>query len=139
MGALFSKYKLWIIVGGVVVAGGIWFSMSSAPSSGSVITTTDVSSSDAADQDLVNTLLQLRAVSLDGSIFTNVAYMGLQDFSTHIVQEPVGRDDPFAPIQSSAQVVPISANSSDVAQMFKNASTTASTTPPSRLPKAPHR
>lgn len=139
MGSLFSKYKLWIIIGGVVIAGGIWFSMSSSSSSSSVVTTTNVASSDAADEDLVNTLLQLRAVSLDGSIFTNVAYMGLQDFSTHIVQEPVGRDDPFAPIQSSAQAVPISANSSDAAKMFSNASTTASTTPPSRLPKAPHR
>jgi hypothetical protein len=138
MGALINKYKLWIVVVGVVVAGGVWFGLSSSPASNSVLTTTDVNNGSAADQDLVNTLLQLRAVSLNGAIFTNVAFMGLQDFSTHIVQEPVGRDDPFAPLDGSGSPVIQSASSTRAAQMFTNASTTSGV-PSSTLPRAPHR
>lgn len=138
MGALLNKYKIWIVLVGVIVAGGVWFGLSSSPSSSSVLTTTDVNSTSAADQDLVNTLLQLRAVSLNGAIFTNVSFMGLQDFSTHIVQEPVGRDDPFAPIDGSMSAVQPSASSTRAAQMFINASTSQSA-PSSTLPRAPHR
>ena len=139
MGSLFNKYKLWILLGGVIIAAGIWFGMSSSAPSNSVITTTSVNDGGSADQDLVNTLLQLRAVSLNGAIFTNVAFMGLQDFSTHIVQEPVGRGDPFAPLDGTSQPGDMNAAAIHAAQMYSNASTTASTTPPSTLPRAPRR
>ena len=138
MGALLNKYKIWIVLVGIIVAGGVWFGLSSSSTPSSVLTTTDVGGTSSADQDLVNTLLQLRAVSLNGAIFTNVAFMGLQDFSTHIVQEPVGRDDPFAPMDGSVSGAPQSATSTRAAQMFSNASTTPGV-PSSTLPRAPHR
>jgi hypothetical protein len=53
---------------------------------------------DPADQDLVTTLMQLRAVTLDGTIFTDPVFMSLQDFGVEIQPEPVGRPNPFLPL-----------------------------------------
>jgi hypothetical protein len=55
-------------------------------------------SENVADQELVETLLTLRAITLSGKIFEDPAFRALQDFGTTIVPEPVGRANPFAPL-----------------------------------------
>ncbi|MBI4128945.1 MAG: hypothetical protein HY460_02730 [Parcubacteria group bacterium] len=52
------------------------------------------------ERGLVDTLLQLRSVSLGGAIFTDPAFVNLRDFGSQILQEPVGRPNPFAPLSS---------------------------------------
>ncbi len=138
MMAMLNKYKLWVLLVGIIVAAGVWFGLSSSSGPSTILSTTSVHGEGEADQDLVNTLLQLRAVSLNGAVFTNIAFMGLQDFSTHIVAEPVGRDDPFAPIAGSFSSIPQSASSTHAAQMFSGTST-PSGAPSSTLPRAPRR
>ncbi len=54
----------------------------------------------SADQELVSTLLTLRAVTLSGTIFQDPAFVTLRDFGTTIVAEPIGRQNPFAPLTS---------------------------------------
>lgn len=108
-----SQHKLIIIIGVLVIAGGMWFTLSgSTPSTPDLVTT---GSASPADQTLVTTLLALRAVKLDGTILNNPAFMSLKDFSTDIVPEPVGRENPFAPLSRSASA---SASTTKSAQIF---------------------
>ena len=89
----------------IVVVGGVWYGMTSdSGSNGSLITTEVVDSGspseDSADRELVESLLTLRSITLSGTIFTDPAFQGLQDFGTPIVAEPVGRENPFAPLRA---------------------------------------
>jgi hypothetical protein len=110
-----SQHKLIVILVVIVVLGVGWYALSGSPSSEPTLTTTPVSGSSPADQNLLSTLLALRAVKLDATIFSNPAFMSLKDFSTKIIPEPVGRTNPFAPLPSSASA---SETSTKSAQLF---------------------
>lgn len=106
-----------IVIGVVVViVGVVWYLMSSGSDSSSSVITSDNTVS-VQDQALVESLLALRAISLSGAVLTNPAFGTLKDDSTQIVAEPVGRDDPFQPLTSSA--VPTSTTTQG-AQIFKS-------------------
>lgn len=93
-----SKYKTYLFVTlGVIAVLGLWWAFSQGPSSNSLVKT-EGEGSNQIDKGLVDTLLQLRAVSLSGTIFSDPAFMNLRDFGTQIVSEPVGRPNPFAPV-----------------------------------------
>jgi hypothetical protein len=100
--SFFSQHKLVAIILIVVVLVGAWYALSGSSTPAPALTTTPVAGSSSADQTLIATLLQLRSVKLDATIFADPAFMALQDFSTPIVPEPVGRPNPFAPLSSSA-------------------------------------
>lgn len=105
MGILKNKMVL-LVLGGVLLAGFVWYSFlrdSGAP----VLLQTQPAS--AVDSDVVTILLQLRAVSLSGTIFTDPAFMSLLDFGSEIMPEPVGRPNPFAPLQGSGTAATSSA------------------------------
>ena len=114
----FSRHAVLILYA-IVIAGIAWWaltSFSSSQSSSSLLTTQGVDSSlSPQDQSLVATLLQLRSVTLNSGIFSEPAFTALQDFSTPIVSEPVGRTDPFAPLTTPADV---SASSTHAAAIF---------------------
>lgn len=55
----------------------------------------------AAEREILNTLLELRAIELEGQIFSDPAFTSLRDFSTDIVAEPIGRNNPFAPFTAN--------------------------------------
>ncbi len=98
-----ARHKLVLIGISILVALGVWYGLSAAPSSTSDLVTTSVAESDGpADSGLVATLLTLRAVKLDGTILSDPAFTSLKDFSTEIVPEPIGRDNPFAPLSLQA-------------------------------------
>jgi hypothetical protein len=90
----------------LVVAAAIWYGMSGGGAQPEQLLTTDVvgdtgsPSEDTADRELVETLLTLRNITLTGKIFSDPAFTSLQDFGTTIVAEPVGRDNPFAPLNA---------------------------------------
>ena len=101
MFALIKQYK-WLLIGGVILAVVfVWWGMpSSNTQSQTSITTTDDTS--VVDPTLVQTFLTVSSIDLSGTIFTEAAFTSLQDFSTPIVDEPVGRPNPFAPLASTA-------------------------------------
>jgi hypothetical protein len=116
-----AQHKLIIVVVILFVAIGIWYGMSSS-SSTPILLTTDESgtliqsgSGESADQDLVGSLLVLRSVTLAGDVFSDPGFLVLQDFSTPIVPEPVGRTNPFAPLSGNAQA---NQSTSHEAQLF---------------------
>ncbi len=91
----------------VIIVCGVWYGMSgggAAPEDLLTIETVDTGSPSAnsEDQELVETLLTLRAITLSGTIFEDPAFKSLLDFGTTIIPEPVGRPNPFAPINQSA-------------------------------------
>jgi hypothetical protein len=103
------QHKLMFIIVIVLLALGVWYGLSQSGTPAPLLTSSTPSgspSTDAANQQLVSTLLTLRAVTLNGTIFTDPAFLSLQDFSTNIVPEPVGRSNPFAPLASSTVVLP---------------------------------
>ncbi len=98
----FSQHKIpAFIILGLLLAGGAWWGLSSGGESSSLLAAQAVDdTSNIADKALVVTLLQLRAVSLSGSILQDPSFINLRDFGTQIVPEPVGRPNPFAPLSS---------------------------------------
>lgn len=98
--------KLIFILIIIVIAGGVWYGLSQTGSSAPLLVTTtpdgSTVSGQANDQEIIGTLLALRAVTLAGSIFSDPSFMTLQDFGTTIVPEPVGRENPFAPLSGTA-------------------------------------
>lgn len=109
-----TQHKLIIIVAVVVVALGVWYGLSGSSGSTPALITQSPAGG-GADQELVSTLLALRAVKLDGTIFTDPAFVNLRDFSTQIIPESVGRPNPFAPLSSPT---PASASSTHALQLF---------------------
>lgn len=100
--AIFQNKIVILLVGGVALAGMVWYSFLRDRGDGSLLQTDDLTVATEQDSDIVNTLLELRAVSLSGTIFTDPAFLMLQDFGSEIIPEPVGRDNPFAPLPGSA-------------------------------------
>ncbi|MDB5238554.1 MAG: hypothetical protein JWM46_824 [Candidatus Kaiserbacteria bacterium] len=115
-----SQHKLVFIVIIIVIVAGLWYGLSQGGTPAPVLSTTSASGSvssksSPADQELVGTLLTLRAVTLSGTIFSEQAFITLQDFGTTIVSEPIGRDNPFAPLTVLATTT---SESQHAAQIF---------------------
>lgn len=108
------SHKIIAGVVAVLVAVGIWIGLSSGGSSSSLLDTETVGDN-GPDQELVATLLALRAVKLDGSLFSDPGFVSLKDFSTEIIPEPIGRPNPFAPLGSA---VVIDSSTTKAAQIF---------------------
>ncbi len=87
----------------IVVIVGVWYGMSGGGVAPEAMLTTETindgsPTASTEDRELVETLLTLRAITLSGTIFSDPAFKVLQDFGTTIIPEPVGRQNPFAPI-----------------------------------------
>lgn len=96
------KSHMLLFIGLVVVLVGVlWYGLTQNAAPAPVLTTVSSTGSptqESADQELVATLLTLRAVTLSGTIFQDPAFVTLRDFGTTIVAEPIGRQNPFAPL-----------------------------------------
>ncbi|MEK7156404.1 MAG: hypothetical protein AAB790_01195 [Patescibacteria group bacterium] len=93
------QHKLILILSGLALAGLIWYGLSPAAPEGDLVPSPG-SEGAQVDQGIVPTLLTLRAVKLDGTIFSAPAFTRLKDISTDIIEEPVGRPNPFAPLSA---------------------------------------
>jgi len=112
------KNKIMIGLAVVALAGLAWYGMAGSGPAPLLMTDTPTT---ASDQDLIATLLTLRAVTLSGTIFVDPAFTSLIDFGKEIVPEPVGRQNPFAPLSSTvrqADGTTQDAPNHDAAQIF---------------------
>ncbi len=94
------QHKLILIASGLVVAGLVWYGLSPSSVEPDLVSTPSTEEGTQVDKGIVPTLLTLRAVKLDGTVFSAAAFTRLRDFSTDIVAEPVGRSNPFAPLSA---------------------------------------
>ena len=97
MSLLQNKYVV-LILGSIVAAFVAWYILLRDPAPEQLLTTEDLTTATEADKDVVETLLQLRAITLSGTIFSDPAFVALKDNGTQIVPEPVGRPNPFLPL-----------------------------------------
>ena len=109
------KHKLVAIVIVVFFAGVAWYMLAGTSGENPVLTSESPASAPPGAQDLVDSLIALRTVSLDGTIFANPAFQVLHDLTTPILPEPVGRPNPFASLGAD---VAASASSTRSAQIF---------------------
>jgi len=100
--AILQNKIVILILGSLVAAGAAWYLFLRDTAPVALLTTEDLTSSNAADKDVVETLLALRAITLSGTIFTDPAFVSLKDNGTQIIPEPVGRPNPFLPLEGSA-------------------------------------
>lgn len=109
------KHKIVAILGALVIAIAAWYFLSGSSTPAPVLTSEQPAGAPPGTQQLIQSLLSLRAVNLSGTIFSNPAFQALQDFTTPVVPEPVGRSDPFAPLSAGAQTT---ANAAKAAALF---------------------
>lgn len=94
------QHKLIAGIGTIVVLGGLWYGLTGSAAPSPILQTENATNN--GDQELVTTLLTLRAVTLNGTIFSDPVFQSLQDFGVEITPEPVGRLNPFAPLAPTA-------------------------------------
>jgi hypothetical protein len=89
---LLQKNKSLII--GVIILGAAFFAYANffKPEAGS--TSADLSAEEIGS-DVLALYASLQSVSLDQSLFSSPLYRNLQDFSTTLSSQPVGRTNPF--------------------------------------------
>ena len=82
-----------IILGGVLVLLGLGYYMYTQDSG---VETTDVSAQVAAESAaFLNRLNELKAIELDGSIFSDPRFISLVNYATPVLSEPIGNSNPF--------------------------------------------
>lgn len=96
--AIFQNKFVILILGSILAAGVAWYVFLRDTTPEALLTTEDLTTSSGADKDVVETLLQLRAITLSGTIFSDPAFVALKDNGTQIVPEPAGRENPFLPL-----------------------------------------
>jgi len=95
-----SKNKILLIALVIVAAVGLYFFTSRED----VPLTTSVTGSGAGTigQELIVELNRLKALrSIKRDIFLDNAFISLKDFTQEVVAQPLGRNNPFAPIGSN--------------------------------------
>jgi hypothetical protein len=96
--------KIAIAFLSIIVIVGAWYFLGGTASDTKegLVTETFSTPESEADRDLVATLLQLRAVTLEGTVFNDPVFQSLRDFGSQIVKEDQGRENPFAPLSQTA-------------------------------------
>ena len=97
---LLNRYKNILIILLVVVAAFVVYSVFFTGGDTRTLVAEDIDPAQTAvEQELIALLLELRSINLDLSIFDDSKFQSLTDFSQELVPEPVGRENPFAPLQ----------------------------------------
>lgn len=96
--------KALILIGGTAVTAlMVWYVFLRDTTAAPLLTTNDLTVQEGtADRDVVETLLQLRTITLSGTVLTDPAFLRLIDTGTQIIPEPVGRSNPFLPLSRAA-------------------------------------
>jgi hypothetical protein len=99
-----KQHKLLTGILLVIILGAVWYEFTGSSPSPVLSTANTGNATDTEQAQLVSTLLQLQTVTLNGTILSDPGFMSLQDFTTQVVSEPVGRPNPFAPVSPGSVV-----------------------------------
>lgn len=102
-----KRYKNLLLFLGIIVlaAAGYFFFIGGGDNGGSQLSAQSADGTaggNAQQSELVSLLLGLQSIQLDSSLFEDPAFRSLQDFSTELSSQPVGRSNPFAPLSAGA-------------------------------------
>lgn len=87
-----------------------FFFYSSSPSTPALSSVTANDASPTSQQLLV-TLASLHTIKLDNTLFQDPVFMSLSDYGVTIPTQPVGRRNPFAPIEGMSMTQPAATSS----------------------------
>jgi len=94
----FNKHKIIVILIVIVLAFVVYSFFFAGEEEELLDVTTAENAVSAADQGLIVLLQQLQGLKLEESLFSSDIFMSLTDFGQDIAPQPVGRDNPFAPL-----------------------------------------
>jgi len=96
---ILKENKVILIIIVIIVAFLVFYGTSGSGGSGALLSAkSSAADTTVDDRELLQLLTDMRNINLEGHIFESAAYTSLQDFGRSIVPEPVGRQDPFAPL-----------------------------------------
>ncbi|HEY4526372.1 MAG TPA: hypothetical protein VJK53_00745 [Candidatus Paceibacterota bacterium] len=99
-----TKHKLAAAAVILVITAVAWYMLSGSEEPDAVLVTETAQQIPPEAQDLLDSLRALQAVTLQSPIFSNPSFHLLKDFTTPVIAEPVGRSNPFAPLDLSVSV-----------------------------------
>lgn len=94
--------KIVVIVAVLVIVALAWFTLSRPKSTAEQQVAYEQAGLSEIEKDVVTTLSKVGKITIDGSVFKNPAFTQLIDLSRSITKEPIGRANPFAPIDTDA-------------------------------------
>jgi hypothetical protein len=94
----FTRFRTPLTVVALIIVAFVIYTVFFTDKNDAVLVQNTESATASVDNELIALLLQLKSLTLDDSIFSNDAFQSLQDFSQALVPEPVGRNNPFAPL-----------------------------------------
>jgi hypothetical protein len=106
--SILGKYQNIIMAGVIVVVAFVAYSYFFTGKEEAVLVQEGPSVQSDIDKDLIALLFELKQITLDDSIFSNKSFQSLEDFSKELVTEPIGRNNPFAPITGSGSTQQVS-------------------------------
>jgi len=97
--------KVVVVLVAIGIAALAWYMLSGSAAPERILSQTAIDPSrEGVEAQLITFLLEVRNIRLNAQIFSNPAFVELKDFSTEIVPEPVGRDNPFSPPSAQDQL-----------------------------------
>lgn len=101
-----NKFLLGALAAAVLVAGVYFLFLRNDEAAGPVLSTDSsegvaMTASAQADRELLQLLQELSSINLEGSIFNDPLFRSLENFRVEPTPQPVGRDNPFAPVGSA--------------------------------------
>ena len=99
---ILKENKVILVIVVIIIALLAFYGMSGGGSSSALLSAkSPATDTSVNDRELLQLLTDMRNIHLEGHIFESTAYTSLQDFGRSIIPEPVGRQDPFAPLQKT--------------------------------------
>ncbi len=80
---------------------------------GSLVSEREAGVTSSTEREILSLLLELRSISLSSDIFQSAVFRSLRDFGVTLAPQPVGRDNPFAPIDENTNAGDNDADSID--------------------------
>lgn len=91
--------KNGLIILGLLVVGGLGYYLFVMQSDSALTTdTARVNEAQLAGQQFLSELREIRTYNLSNSLFSDERFRSFVDFTLPVSEQPVGRDNPFAPI-----------------------------------------
>jgi hypothetical protein len=99
-----NKKNIFLSIGLILVCFFAYQLWAGAATSVSQLSSSGNSISDVGEETL-QILSELRTLTLDEDIFLDKAFLSLEDFSMDIMEQPIGRNNPFAEIGTDGQYI----------------------------------
>jgi|TARA_B100001971_G_scaffold73246_3_gene67609 hypothetical protein len=96
---IFKKYKTTILIIAIAIMAGVAYTiLFGGEDSTLLVSERQDNAASVEESNLLTFLLDLRSVKLDENIFSDPVFKSLEDFGQELTAEPIGRENPFAPI-----------------------------------------